>query len=231
MPPNLRFIPHTAQRHTHKLTSQSPSNRATQRGFSDTGGPYKAKNLTASVLLARKLPHSQKLKNTLFHFIQSIMILVENVTRLFQIQAIFGLFVPRQCHKPIDVGPHNRRLSGHGGHFGKAIQLMQGLLFHFFRHPSLENLLSQFSRLRAAVPVPQLLLNGAELFLQIVLTVAAVNFLAHSIVDTMLHLQQFVLSHKKAHQQLQPLLRCEHFEQFLPLRNTHMHMRGDQIRQ
>src|SRR5690606_3489773 len=73
---DLGFVAHTAKRHADKFTIRRASNRLTQGGLTDTRRADQTQY--GRLELVNALLYSQVLDNALFHFLEAVVIGVEN---------------------------------------------------------------------------------------------------------------------------------------------------------
>src|SRR5262249_17888630 len=114
MTADLRLVVHTAQRDAHELAPQGLGDALAKRSLAHARRADKAQNraMTRRVELA----HREKLENALLDLFEAEMILVQNSTRLREVDLLLGLDLPRQLDQPIDVGPGHGVFSGLLGH-------------------------------------------------------------------------------------------------------------------
>ena len=88
MTANLGFVAHAAQRDAGKLPTQGIGHAFAQRSFADAGRTHETKNRTFQFVL--QLDDSQEFQQSVLHFGQAIMLLVQNARRRGQIDLVLG---------------------------------------------------------------------------------------------------------------------------------------------
>ena len=124
--------------------------------------------------------HSQKLQNAAFDLLQPVVVAVEDAAGAGDFEHIGGAFGPRQLAHPVQIGANDAVVRRGRVDFAEPIQFAQGLGLDGLGHLGGLELGVQFLDLfGAAVVLPQLGLNGLQLFLQKILTLAFVDRVAH----------------------------------------------------
>ena len=108
---NLRFITDAAQRHTRVLAIGRASDRLAKRGLANTGRAYQTEN--RALHLFHPALNRQILQDALLHFIQAVVILVQDVAGLLYIVTNTAAFFPGNGQHPVDVTTHHRCLCRH----------------------------------------------------------------------------------------------------------------------
>ena len=108
------------------------------------------------------------------------MIEVEDFLRLGNVHFAAGGFGPRQHCQPFHVVAGERVVGGHGRHPGQPVEFLGGLFLHLFGHACSFNFLPQLlDILLPLVQLADLLLDGFELFAQVVIALR----LLHLVLD------------------------------------------------
>ena len=90
---DLRYICETTHRETEELSVQSAGDRLANRSLSDTGWAYKTDDLAFNS--SSKLADGQEFKNTIFHVLETVMILVKHFLCMCDRVVLFGMNSPR----------------------------------------------------------------------------------------------------------------------------------------
>ena len=211
---NLGLVVHAAERNTLEFAAQSARNAAAERGLAYARRPDKAKDRSLHIRL--ETAHAQVVEDAILHPLQIVMIQVEDLLRLGDVHFAAGRLGPRQHRQPLHVVAGERVVGGHGRHPGEPAELLGGLLLHLVRHACRFDLLPQlFDILLAFVELADLLLDGFQLFPQVVIALR----LLHLVLDFGLDLVAQLLDFGFLGQMLVDALHAQHhvgrFQQFL----------------
>src|SRR5438132_11147935 len=166
MSANLRFIPNTAQTHSHKLPTERISDRLTEACLADTGRPEKTKN--RSVSLRIQFADGEIFDQSPFYFFKIVMIAIENLLRLVEIEIVLAQFRPRQLCDRFDIAHYHGILRAGRWDNIEPPQLPIGLCEHFFRRFCLlESLPQSLDLIGRAGLSAKLALDGLPLSAQI----------------------------------------------------------------
>ncbi len=230
MSSDFRFIPYPAHRHPDKFPVQGPGNGFRDGCFSDTGRSDKTKD--GSLHILRQLPYGQIFDNPLLHLFQSVMILIQNSGRVFQIQIVFRFHIPWQIQNPVQIGPDHRAFRGSRSHFGQSIQLLGGLFMSFLRQICFSYLFFVFLYFAClAVTFAQFLLDRLKLLSQVIFPLYLVNLFFHPQIDLVLDLQYLNFPHQHIVQGFQPFHGMERFQNILLILGLYQNIGGNDIRQ
>ena len=112
MSANFSLVVQTAQRNTAELTSQRRRHGLAQRGLAYARRAVQTEDRGFQV--AFQLDNGQMLQQTLFHFVQPEMVVIELLACAFQIEIILRHIVPGQLEHQLQIG-NLHRIFGHGG--------------------------------------------------------------------------------------------------------------------
>src|SRR3990170_6613581 len=100
MSPDLGLVAHAAKRETHEIAAHRPSDRTAKTGPANAGRTDEAQDgpldATGLIALRDKLPHGQEVNDALFDFLQTVVIVIEDLLGLIDIQLIIGALGPGQ---------------------------------------------------------------------------------------------------------------------------------------
>ena len=227
---DLRLVPHAPQRHAHELAIGGARDRASDGRLAHPRWPDQAEDRPLELLDA--LLHRQVLENALLHLLQSVVVLVQHRLGRAEVEADLAPLLPGHVHEPIDVVPDDGRLGRHRGHHLQLVQLAHGLVPGLAGHTRLLDLLAELLDLvRSLVQIPQFLLDGLHLLVQVVLALALLHLLLHAATDALFHLQQVDLGLEQSDQSFHPLARILDLEDLLLLIELHRQVRGHRVRQ
>ena len=127
------------------------------------------------------------------------MILVENLLRLRNIGGDTGLLAPGERDQRIEIRADHGRFCGHRAHLTELIQFLKRLILRFRAHPGgFDLLLVVVRHVVPVIPLPEFLLNGLHLLIQIVVSLVLLHLLLHTAVNPLLHLLDFGFAAKEA---------------------------------
>jgi hypothetical protein len=231
MAPNLRLVPHAAQRDAVKLPAQRASDRLSKRGLADARRTHEAEDRILAGL--PDLLDGKVLEDPVLDLLEPLMILVEDRPRRGDIDIVRGLLLPRHRHEPVDVGPRHRVFRGCRRHLRQPVELAQSLGLGLFGHAGRVDLLAEgIDLLRAIVAVAQLLLDRLHLLAQVVLALRLRHLRLSFGLDLRAELEDLGLLGEGRHQPLQTLGHANRLEQLLAKRRLQNRKRpGDEVRQ
>ena len=225
MAANLGFVVHAAERDTLELASQGARNAAAERGLAYAWRSDEAEDGPLHIRL--ETAHAQVVEDAILHPLQIVMIQVENLLRLGDVHFAAGRLGPRQHRQPLDVIARERVVGGHGRHPREPVELLGGFLLHLGRHACGFDLLPQLlDILLALVQLADFLLDGFQLFAQVVIALR----LLHLVLDFGLDLVAQLLDFGFLGQMLVDALHAQHhvgrFQQFLLVGGGQERQRG-----
>ena len=193
----LGLVVQTAQRNTAELTSQRRRHGLAQRGLAYARRAVQTEDRGFQV--AFQLDDGQMLQQTLFHFVQPEMVVVELLACAFQIEIILRHIVPGQLEHQLQIG-NLHRIFGHGGIEPFELgDLLLEKFGHLLGPVLLGRLLAQSLQL-AVGTFAQLVLNRAHLLLQVVIALLLVDLLLDTALDLVLQLDELLLAHQNLQQ-------------------------------
>ena len=170
VPADFRFVVDSAEAHAHEGAAGRLGDALAQRCLAHAGWPDEAEDraLTRRIQLA----HCQEFEDALLHLLEAEMILVQDASRLGNVDHRFGLRSPRQFGQPIEVGAHHPRLTRAVGHSGESLEFLVRSLVHIGRHVRIGNRLRELVDLRSGFAAfAELVLDDTQLLAQQVLTI------------------------------------------------------------
>jgi hypothetical protein len=160
--------------------------------FADARRPDEAEN--GALARGVELAHREEFEDSLLDLGQIVVVAIENPLRAGDVELILRLHGPWQFAHPIEVRPDDAVFGGGGRNLIQPVQLAQGLFLHRLGHLGLGDILAQLSQfLRPGVLLPELGLDGLELFLQEVLALGLVDGFPDPALDLVAQLQDFEL--------------------------------------
>src|SRR5215813_13902155 len=122
MTANIRLIMDSTQTLAHELAIHRPSDALPERSLAYSRGTHQAQNGTFP--FRHELTNREKFNNALFHFLESVMVSVQNFTRLRKIDLFFGKNAPREFRQPVQISPYHRVFRRHLRNTLKPRQLL-----------------------------------------------------------------------------------------------------------
>ena len=95
---DFRFVMHTAQGHTYEFPPERLCDRQPQRCFTDTGRPRETENRPLHYWA--QFTDRKVFKDSVFDFVQSVMVLIEDLSGFLYLKAVFGRNGPGQFGQP-----------------------------------------------------------------------------------------------------------------------------------
>ena len=227
MAANLGFIPHAAERNAHKLASCRVANGHRQRSLAHARRADEAENRTLRIL--HQLPNRQKFQNPFLDLVEAVVLFVQDFFRGLDVANFLGLLFPGHRQQPIEIVAAHRGLRGHRRHQFQALQFLDGLLVDFLGHPRGIDLLFQLVDF-ALLATAQFLLDGLELFVQVILFLRALHLALHARIDVAVDVELFEFDFQDVADAVQPLERIDGFQQILLFIHRKLQVGRDGVR-
>ena len=172
---NLGFIMHAAQCYAGELAVKCSCDAHADGGLTGSGRTYKAEDIALS--LGSDLLYCNELDNAFLYLFETVMVCVQNFSGLLNIYALLGLYVPGQLKAGIEVGTGNGGVGRVHSLLHQALEFLFKLLDYFLGSAAFGYLLAIliYLGIEITVVLTQLILNGADLLTQEVLSVTAHN--------------------------------------------------------
>ena len=202
--------------------------RLPQRGLADPRGPYEAQD--RRLAMRRQFADREIFDDAALDLLQAVMILVENPSRLGNVDGLFGRQRPWQLDQPVEIAADHAGLAGRFRHALVAAHLLFRLAFRLRRHPRLGDRLVQLrDLLRLAVAFAQLTLNGRHLLAQDGLALAFVESRLGLLADLRRQPQHFKPLGEVARNLLHALREVDGFQDLLLVLRLDVHIGGGEI--
>src|SRR5919198_2074301 len=163
MTSDFRFVAHPAKTDSYKFSTERVGNRLTETCFAHARWSQKTEDCAMSLRI--EFAHGQIFDEPFFHFLQIVMIAIENFLRLIEIEIILAQFIPRQVGDDLNVTDNDRKLWTRSRNEIEPFQFALGLLHHrFWRLRFLEPSAQLFGLfLAATLALAQFVLDRLEL--------------------------------------------------------------------
>lgn len=175
--------------------------------------------------------HGKVLENAFLDLFQPVVVVVEHPLGIADRVVDLALSLPGQVDQRIDVVAHHRRFRRHGRHQLQFLELAIGLLARLLGHMRGDDLLLELFDVGAFLAFAQLLLNGLDLLIQVVVALAFLHLLFDAPADPLLDLQDVDLGFQLGQQPFQALGGHDDLEHLLFLLQLERQMRGDGVGQ
>jgi len=121
------------------------------------------------------------------------VIFFQNFLGQLDVADFLGFLFPRHGQQPIQIIPAHGRLGRHRRHHFQPLQFLDGLLVSVFGHArGIDLLLELFEFVLLAAA--QLLVDGLQLFVEVVLFLGALHLALHARIDVAVHVELFDLA-------------------------------------
>ena len=161
-----------------------------QRGLTHTRRSYETQNRGFHVL--PQLQHGQMLYDSVFHLVKPEMVGIKNALGAFQVKVVLGELTPRQINQILQIVQLNtvfRRLRMGAFQF---LQFPVENFGHFLRPLFLLGLFLQLLDILFVGIAAQLLLNGPQLLVEVILALLFVHVVAHLALDLLLQFKHLL---------------------------------------
>src|SRR5882724_6134273 len=156
------------------------------------------------------------------------MVFVQNLFRTADIADFLGALLPRYRQQPVKIVARNGGLGGHGRHGFELLELLHGLFFYFRSHAGGFDLLLQFVKF-ALFAAAQFLLDGLDLFVEVVLLLCAFHLLLHTGLNGPIHVELFDFDVEHVGNARQAFAGVKDFQQLLLFFNRKLQVSGDGV--
>ena len=226
MAANLGFVAHAAQREAHKLAAGGLGDGHAQRGFAHARRPDEAEDGAFGVL--DQLAHGEKFEDALLDFFQAVVVGVQHFFGVVDGAGFLGALLPRHGQQPVNVVAADGGLGRHGRHGFELFQLLDGLLEDFLGHAGGFDLLAQLVEL-AFFAAAQFLLDGLDLFVEVVLFLRALHLALDARLDVAVEVELFDFDIEHVGNAGQARGGIEDGQQFLLFLDAELQVGGDGV--
>jgi hypothetical protein len=160
--PDVRFIVNAAETDSHERPLHRSRDRLPERSLADAGRADEAEN--RGLALRCQFSNCEIFDDAALDLFQTVMVLIEDASRLADIDRLFFRQTPWQFDQPVEVAANHACFRGAIGHALVAANLPARLAFRLRRHFCLCDRLVQFRDLLClSVAFTELALNGRHL--------------------------------------------------------------------
>ena len=192
MAPDLGLVVHTAERDAREFAVQCPRDRPAERGFAHTRRSDEAQDRALHV--GFQTAHGEVIQDAVFHLLQAVVVLIEELLRLEDVDLAGAGLRPRQHGQPLDVVAGERVVGRRRVHAAEAGKLLERVHLDLFGHAGgLDLGLEVGDVLLGVVEVAEFLLNRLQLLAQIVVALRLLHGILDLVLDLVAELLDFEL--------------------------------------
>ncbi len=228
MTADLGLIAHAAQGQAHELAARGLRNRHAQRRFAYARRPDEAEDRALRIF--DQLAHGEELEDALLDLLKAVVIFVQHFLGEVDGARFLGTLLPRHGEQPVDVVAAHGGLGRHGWHGFELLQLLDRLVEHILGHACGLDLLAQFVEL-ALFAAPQFLLDGLDLFVEVVLFLRPLHLPLYARLDVAVKVEFFDFDVEHIGNARQARRGIEDAEQFLLLLDADLQICRDGVRE
>ena len=153
--PDLSLVPDTAKRNSHIRLFHRLCQRSGNRRLPGPRRAYQTEDLRTAPVCQRT--HRQIFQHPLLHFLQPIMLRLQNLLGMGDIRKLFRPLIPRHLQHGFNIGTAHTGLCRIVHRLFKASDLLFDLLMHFLRSQKLLLCLFKFFGIRCSTVLTKLL--------------------------------------------------------------------------
>ncbi len=219
MAADLSLIAYAAERHADELAAGGLGDRHTERGLAHAGRSDETEDRAFGVL--DQAAHGEKLEDAFLDFLEPVVIAFEHAFGEFEIADFLGLLLPRHRQQPVEIVPADGGFGGHGRHVLQPLEFRHGLLQRVGGHAGFPDKPLQLIDF-ALFAAPQFLLDGLDLFVEVVLFLGLLHLALHAPLNGAVDIELFDLDVEHFSDSGEAVDGVEDFEQFLLLFNREL---------
>ena len=212
MAADFGFIANAAERNADEFAACGVADGHSQRSLSHAGRPDEAQNRAFGIF--HELTNSQKLKDALLDLLETVVLGVQNVLGGLDVANLLRTLLPGHGEQPIEIVAADGGFRGHRRHEFEALELLDGLFVDFLGHARGVDLLLQLVDF-ALFAAAEFLLDGFELFVEVVLLLCALHLALYARVDAAIDIELFEFDFQDVADAVQTLDGIHGFEQVL----------------
>ena len=226
MAADFRLIAHSAQRDAHEFAARGAADGHGQGSFAHARRSHQAKDRAARIL--HQLPHGQVFEDALFDLFEAKVFLFEDLFGHRDVANLLGLLLPRHRQEPVEIVAADGGFGRHRRHQLEALELLHGLFLNFLGHAGGFDLFLQLVEF-VLFAAAEFLVNGLELFVQVVLFLRPLHLPLDARIDVAVHVELFDLALEDLGHAVQAVEHIEVFQQFLLFLDRNLQIGGDGV--
>ena len=226
MAANFGLIAHAAKRNADELAAGGVADGHRERSFADAWRSDEAENRAFRIFY--ELADGEKFEDAVFDLVEAVVLFVENFFGGADVANFLGFFLPGHSEQPVEIIAADGGFRGHRRHQFQALELLDRLLVDVFRHAGGVDLfleLVDFVFFAAA----EFLLDGLELFVEVVLFLGALHLALHAGIDVAIDVELFEFDFEDVADAVEALDGIDGLEQVLLFVNGKLEVRGDGV--
>ena len=188
MAANLGLVANAAQREADKLAAGGLGDGHAERGFADSRRSDEAEDGTLRIF--DQLTHGEEFEDALLDFLEAVVVFVQYLFGEIDGACFLGLFLPRHGEQPVNVVAAHGGLGRHGRHGFELLELLDRFLEDILGHSGGFNLLAQLVEF-ALLAAAKFLLDGLDLFVEVVLFLGALHLPLDARLDVAVEIELF----------------------------------------
>ena len=228
MAADFGFVAHAAQRHADELAAGGFRDRHPQRSLAHSRRSDEAQDRALGIL--DQLPHRQEFQDAVFDLFQTVVVFVQDLFGAADVADFLGPLLPWNRQQPVQIVARNRGLGRHGRHGFELLQFLHRLVAYFLGHAGGFDLFLELVKLAFLAPA-QFLLDGLDLFVEVILFLGALHLPLDPRLDGAVHVQLFDFDVEHVADPGQALAGIEDFQQFLFFFDGKLQVGGDGVGQ
>src|SRR5580704_1269771 len=212
MAANFRFVANATKRDADEFASGGAADGHCERSLANTWRPEEAENRALGIL--DELADRQIFEDAIFDFFQAVVVLREDLFGAVDVANFLGALLPWHGQEPIEIIARDGGFGGHWRHHFEPLQLLHGLFLRAFGHAGGFDLLFQLLDF-VGFAAAKFLLDGLELFVEVILFLGAFHLALHARIDRAVDVELFDFDFEDVADAVQALHGLEEFEKFL----------------
>ena len=175
MTADFGFVTDAAEGNALEFSAKGFGDAATEGGFSDTGRANEAEDGATEGVA--DLADGEKICDAVFHLVEAVMVAVKDCDGFFDVDGIFGECFPGEGEEPVEIVADDHPFGGAGGSTVESADFLEGSFECLFGHAAFFELLAVgVAFFREVIAATEFVLNGAELFAEVVLALGLPDF-------------------------------------------------------
>ena len=204
-------------------------NRFSERSLADARRSDEAKH--GPLHLAYTLLDGEILDDSLLHFLETVVIGIENRLRSLEVPARAASLLPGKRQQPVEISANDGRLGRHRRHAHELREFVLRLLLRLLGTARLGDLASNFLEFVRQRLASELLLDRLHLFVQVVLALAVLHLLLDAAADAFLEAIERHLGFHQTDDPLHPVVQAHGLEDRLAIFELEGKLGGDHVDQ
>src|SRR5690606_10699368 len=224
---DLRLVVHAAQARADELEPDRARDALAERSLADARRADEAQDRAPAFRV--ELSNCEVFENAPLDLLEAVVVLVEDLTRLRDVDLLGVELRPRERNQPVEIGADHRPLGGRLRHHLEPAQLLHRLLVRLLGHLRLLDRLAQLLDLGLLLVLAELALDRAHLLSKPELALTLFELLLGLLDDLARKLQHLDAVREVIRDLLQAFADVEGLENLLLLRRLDVDQARDQV--